>query len=54
MYGPSIVTNTTAHELGHCLNLLHNLQGGTAGDQCDDCNDNDDLFDCPLQGTSKE
>lgn len=41
------------HELSHALGLLHNFHGGPAGDQCDDCNDNDpDDLPCPIQSTS--
>ena len=36
------------HELGHALGLNHNFQGGPAGDQCDECDDNG----CPEEGTS--
>lgn len=36
------------HELGHCLGLLHNFQGGPHGEQCDQCDDNG----CPQEGTS--
>lgn len=36
------------HELGHCLGLGHNFQGGPGGDQCDNCDDNG----CPVEGSS--
>ncbi len=36
------------HEVGHALGLNHNFQGGEAGDQCDECEDNG----CPEQGSS--